>query len=212
MLGSAFEGVSMDHIGPGRVQFHVKQYTSKIGTQYGIQHFLFVYLLLLICLLSRHQIRIHTNCRIRIYLNFNLYMVWYRVPQNFEDNVSYESFSEMGLPENLLRGIYQYGNSYIICSLLETPKLAIISELETFLGPAFHLSSIPMQFCLRSEDTFHGPSERNCPIMQGSECCPSIFVWNNCDTLLWSSASAWLCIWRMPGFDSCTNIQLSTRD
>ncbi|RLN08735.1 hypothetical protein C2845_PM11G01300 [Panicum miliaceum] len=72
MLGSAFEGVSMDHTGPGRVRFHVKQYASRIDT---------------------------------------------RVPQNFEDNVTYESFSEMGLHENLLKGIYQYG--------LKTPSMVL---------------------------------------------------------------------------------------
>jgi hypothetical protein len=90
-----------------------------------------------------------------------------------EDIHIYGSFSDMGLHENLLKGIYQYGRSYVIFVFLRCQYVTIISGLENFPRPDFcAYSNVPMQFCLRFGEALRGPSKRNCPILQWPECYP----------------------------------------
>ena len=56
-----------------------------------------------------------------------------------EDIHIYGSFSDMGLHENLLKGMYQYGRSYVIFVFLRCQFLRIISVLGTFHRPDFVL-------------------------------------------------------------------------
>jgi hypothetical protein len=52
-------------------------------------------------------------------------MSWHRLTQICKEfntyNEIYDSFAEMGLQENLLKGIYAYGNSYFMCYYVEMP-------------------------------------------------------------------------------------------
>jgi hypothetical protein len=89
-----------------------------------------------------------------------------------EDIHIYGSFSGMGLHENLLKGIYQYGKSYVILVFLRDQYITIISVLETFPRHDFVLITVPVQFCLRFGEAFRGSSKRNCPILQWPECYP----------------------------------------